>query len=174
MTPLADADAAQVEYGEEADAQGGEQEHPEPLEAVGGLAAEQGEGDGHGGHVGGSQDPAGDPGVLEGQVASEGVADVDVLAAVLVVGGGQFCEAECPAAGQEPAQQPDPEELGGRIDLSGDPLRDVKDRGSDDGAHNDRGGVAQGQRASWQVGGWRFHNGCLSLAGGRWTRAFCG
>ena len=104
-----------------------------------------GEGDGDGGDGAGLDDDEEGPAVEESPEASEGFAQVDVLAAGVRHGGGEFAVAEGGDDGEGGADEPAEDEQAGRLHLARDIGADDEDAGADHGAHDERGGVGQAE-----------------------------
>ena len=104
-----------------------------------------GEGDGDGGDGAGLDDDEQGPAVEEAPEASEGLAQVDVLAAGVRHGGGEFSIAERGDDGEGRADEPAEDQQAGGFHLARDIGADDEDAGADHRAHDERGGGGEAE-----------------------------
>ena len=114
-----------------------------------------GERDGNGGDGAGLDDEEQRPAVEEAPEAAEGFAQVDVLAAGVRHGGGEFAVAEGGDDGERRADQPAEDQQAGRFHLARDIGADDEDAGADHRAHDERGGGGEAE-AFDEAGGLLF------------------
>ena len=85
------------------------------------------------------------PAVEEAGQRAEGFAQVDVLAAGLGHGGGEFAVAERGDEGEDGGDEPGGDEEPGGLHLACDVGGDDEDAAADHGAHDQRGGVEEAE-----------------------------
>ena len=103
---------------------------------------------GNGGDGAAFRDPHLGPTVNEAPKRAVGLPEVDVFAAGLGHGRGQFCVAERTKKGQQTAEDPDAENGGGRSDLGDHLRRNAEDSAPDDRSDHDGHGTPEAEIAA--------------------------